>query len=49
MIGMMDNREIVNRLSDELLKWMQSVNDPLLKGPTAVPYYKKSLNNFLKK
>jgi len=42
-----ENEEKVRELSNELLKWMQSVNDPLLKGPIVTPYYKKSMEDFL--
>ncbi|MEI6276980.1 MAG: sulfatase [Prolixibacteraceae bacterium] len=32
----------VKELSKELLSWMKSVKDPLLKGPVVTPYYEKS-------
>jgi arylsulfatase A-like enzyme len=39
-------REIVKELSGELMKWMVSVHDPLLKGPLSTPYYEKSITDF---
>jgi arylsulfatase A-like enzyme len=42
-----ENVEIVTELSKELLQWMKAVNDPLLKGPIATPYYEKSMEDFL--
>ena len=38
--------EIVKVLSKELMNWMESVNDPLLKGPLSTPYYEKSIDDF---
>lgn len=38
--------EIVKELSGELMKWMVSVDDPLLKGPLSTPYYEKSISDF---
>jgi len=41
--GKEDYRSIVDKLSKELINWMRSVDDPLLKGPLATPYYERSL------
>ncbi|MDP2856079.1 MAG: sulfatase [bacterium] len=38
--------EIAKELSKELMEWMKSVNDPLLKGPISTPYYEKSMEDF---
>jgi len=40
--------EIVKKLSKELMDWMESVNDPLLRGPISTPYYEKSMEDFKK-
>jgi len=40
------NAEIVVKLSKELMGWMKSVNDPLLSGPIATPYYEKAMEDF---
>lgn len=37
---------IVKELSTKLFDWMQSVDDPLLKGPLSTPYYEKSMEDF---
>lgn len=42
-----ENTDIVMNLSKELMKWMESVDDPLLKGPISTPYYQKSMENFI--
>jgi uncharacterized sulfatase len=36
----------VKELSAELMSWMKSVKDPLLKGPLVTPYYEKSKAEF---
>ena len=41
-------KEIVIELSAQLMDWMKSVNDPLLKGPLSTPYYEKSVEDFEK-
>ena len=38
--------KVVRELSDSLWQWMESVNDPLLKGPLVTPYYRRSLNDY---
>jgi N-sulfoglucosamine sulfohydrolase len=38
--------ETIKELSKELMIWMESVNDPLLKGPLSTPYYEKSMKEF---
>lgn len=38
--------EIAKELSKELMSWMESVNDPLLRGPLSTPYYEKSMEDF---
>lgn len=42
-----DNKEIIRNLSTELLDWMKSVDDPLLRGPVATPYYEKSMEDLM--
>ena len=37
---------IVKDLSRRLLAWMKQVNDPILKGPIATPYYRRSMRDF---
>lgn len=34
--------EVVKRLKKQLRNWMESVDDPLLKGPMPKPYYKRA-------
>ncbi len=38
--------ELVAELSDKLWTWMESVNDPLLKGPLPTPYYKEAMQDY---
>ena len=40
-------QDFVEKLSKELLIWMRSVDDPLLKGPLATPYYERSLKELI--
>lgn len=47
MGGRDEYNDVVEKLSMEMLKWMKSVNDPLLKGPVATPYYIKSIEELL--
>ena len=47
--GKGEYRETVEELSEELVKWMQSVDDPLLSGPLATPYYTRSLKDLMEK
>lgn len=44
-----ENAKIVKNLSKKLLDWMKKVDDPLLKGPTASPYYKKAIKTLHEK
>ncbi len=37
---------VVNDLSRRLYAWMQEVDDPLLAGPIATPYYRQSIEAF---
>ena len=37
---------IVKDLSRRLPAWMTQVNDPILKGPIATPYYRRSMRDF---
>lgn len=37
-----------NELQDRLFRWMESVEDPILKGPLRTPFYEKSLTEYLK-
>lgn len=46
--GKKEYERIIIDLSRQLLDWMKSVNDPLLKGPLSSPYYEKSLEDFRK-
>jgi arylsulfatase A-like enzyme len=38
-----ENAEIVKDLSQRLMTWMKQVDDPLLVGPTATPYYHQAV------
>ncbi len=38
-------KEVIEELSTKLYNWMLDVNDPILKGPVASPYYKKAREN----
>ncbi len=38
--------EVVKDLSKRLYAWMKEVDDPLLKGPIATPYYLESIKSF---
>ena len=42
-----ENKDIIDRLSGDLLEWMKSVDDPLLHGATKVPYYERSMDDLL--
>jgi arylsulfatase A-like enzyme len=42
-----ENEALVKELSQRLMAWMRQVNDPLLEGPTATPYYQKSLQTLI--
>ena len=37
---------VVKDLSRQLHGWMQQVDDPILKGPIATPYYQRSMEDF---
>jgi hypothetical protein len=41
-----ENAGIVADLSERLLAWMEAVEDPLLAGPVATPYYKQAMEDF---
>ncbi|HSH19258.1 MAG TPA: sulfatase [Draconibacterium sp.] len=41
-------QEIVKKLTSKLHNWMCEVNDPILKGPVASPYYTKAMLNLNK-
>lgn len=43
LAGESEYRITVQSLSKELMNWMKSVDDPLLGGPLATPYYEKSI------
>ena len=47
--GKEEYRETVGDMSEELVKWMKSVDDPLLSGPLATPYYTRSLKDLMEK
>ena len=38
-----ENTKIVKDLAKKLMKWMKEVDDPILKGPVATPYYKNAV------
>ncbi|MCF6356471.1 MAG: sulfatase [Draconibacterium sp.] len=38
-------KEIIETLTNKLYNWMHEVNDPILKGPIASPYYTKAMQN----
>jgi len=38
--------DLVAELSDKLWAWMESVNDPLLKGPLPTPYYEEAMQDY---
>ena len=40
-----ENAELVAALSGQVLTWMESVDDPLLHGPTATPYYRRAMQS----
>lgn len=42
-----ENAEIVEDLSRRLLEWMRDVDDPLLHGPIASPYYEQAMDDLL--
>ncbi len=44
--GKSENGKIVRALQRRLHKWMKSVDDPILKGPIATPYYQRSMAAF---
>jgi arylsulfatase A-like enzyme len=39
-------RDVLDDLNRKLFKWMITVNDPLLLGPTPTPYYRQSIDAF---
>ena len=39
---------IVKELSRKLYAWMESVDDPILKGAVQSPYYRQSIEDFKK-
>jgi len=45
--GKEEYREVVQKLSKEMILWMKSVGDPLLIGPIITPYYEKSIEDLL--
>ena len=45
--GKNEYHEIIQKLSKELIGWMNSVDDPLLKGPLETPYYERSIEKLL--
>ncbi|HUT13630.1 MAG TPA: sulfatase [Thermoguttaceae bacterium] len=44
--GQPEYAAIVRELSQRLYVWMQEVDDPILKGPIATPYYRESMKAF---
>jgi arylsulfatase A-like enzyme len=40
--------DIKNQLDDMLWKWMESVDDPLLKGPVSTPSYEAEIQDYVK-
>jgi len=42
-----ENAARVKELSNQLLGWMRSVNDPLLQGPMKTPYYEQAMADLL--
>jgi len=40
--------DVLKRLNEALYAWMHQVNDPLLNGPIATPYYKAAMEDFRK-
>ncbi|MFW5803229.1 MAG: sulfatase, partial [Verrucomicrobiota bacterium] len=42
-----ENADRVKDLSNQLLAWMRSVDDPLLHGPLKTPYYEQAMADFL--
>jgi len=45
--GKNEYHETVQKLSKELIGWMKSVDDLLLKGPLETPYYERSIEELL--
>jgi hypothetical protein len=41
-----DHTEIIKDLSDRLWRWMEEVEDPILKGPLVTPYYEKAMEDY---
>ncbi|MFP4501821.1 MAG: hypothetical protein ACLFTT_12535 [Candidatus Hydrogenedentota bacterium] len=39
-----ENADLVRDLTRQLLAWMEEVDDPLLSGPTPVPYYQRAMD-----
>ena len=44
--GEAKHADVLKRLNEALYAWMQRVNDPLLNGPIATPYYKAAMEDF---
>jgi arylsulfatase A-like enzyme len=42
-----ENGAVVADLSDRLLEWMVDVEDPILRGPIATPYYDRAIDHLL--
>lgn len=40
------NEEILRQLDDLLWQWMESVSDPLLKGPVVSPAYLETMGHY---
>jgi len=39
--------DLIEKLAGEMMEWMKSVDDPLLRGPLATPYYERSFKELL--